>query len=128
MDDEEVIANLNKDILEAQGYQVTTMENPTLALAHFREDPRRYQMLITDYTMPGMTGEALASEVLKTRPDLPVIITTGFSEFMDPDRALEAGIAELIHKPIRPGLLRDTVRRILDTHVPIQPAGQPAPP
>jgi PAS domain S-box-containing protein len=122
VDDEPSIEALGRLTLEALGYQVTTSLNPADALARFRAAPRSFDLVITDMTMPGMTGDRLAQEVMRIRPDLPVVVCTGHSDLIDPDRARALGIQALVMKPILRDDLADLVRTLLDR------APLPAPP
>ncbi len=100
VDDEITLAQLGKQMLEKLGYRVEVQTNPLEALEGFRTAPDRYDLVITDMTMPRMTGEALARELLRIRPDLPVIICTGYSERMTASRAREMGVRSLLIKPL----------------------------
>jgi CheY-like chemotaxis protein len=79
---------------------VEVQTNPLEALEGFRTAPDRYDLVITDMTMPRMTGEVLARELMRIRPDLPVIICTGYSERMTQARAREMGVRSLLIKPL----------------------------
>ena len=87
------------------------------ALSALRTDPYAYDLLITDQTMPEMTGVELAREVLELRPDMPVILCTGFSHLVDADRAKAVGIQGFVTKPLTKKELAKTVRQALDRHV-----------
>jgi PAS domain S-box-containing protein len=100
VDDESSLAQLAKQMLEKLGYRVEIQTNPLEALEAFRTAPARYDLVITDMTMPRMTGEALTRELLRIRPDLPVVICTGYSERMNEARALELGARALLIKPL----------------------------
>ncbi|MBT3258382.1 MAG: response regulator, partial [Deltaproteobacteria bacterium] len=88
--------------------------DPSEALAFFRANPDQIDLVISDMTMPHMTGDKLAGEMLKIRPDTPIILCTGYSERMSEDRALEIGIRKYIEKPIEMKKLARTVREVLD--------------
>jgi CheY-like chemotaxis protein len=100
VDDEAALAEIGRELLEPLGYQVITETDPRQALARFRSDPRQVDILITDQNMPGLTGADLTREVLAVRPDLPVLMLTGFSETITRERARELGIREFLLKPI----------------------------
>ena len=102
-------------VLERLGYQVTALTDSTEALKTFSSDPSRFDLVITDQTMPGMTGVQLARELLKIRPDIPIILCTGHSETVSPEMAMEAGIREFLMKPLVKQELAQVVRRVLDT-------------
>ena len=114
VDDESMIVNLNTKRLEDLGYRVTGLSDPVQALEQVREEPARFDLVITDMTMPGMTGDRLAREVLNLRPDLPVILSTGHSERISRESALEAGLAEYLEKPLDLPTLARAVRKVLD--------------
>ena len=87
---------------------------PVEALAEFRTAPHRFDLVITDMTMPGLTGDQLVAKILRIRPDLPVIICTGFSERMDESTAADIGAKGLLMKPVIKAELSAAVRRALD--------------
>ena len=113
VDDEEVLIELGRDMLESLGYRVTAIRASLEALSVFRERPAGFDLLITDLTMPGLTGRMLAREVLAVRPDMPVILCTGFSESIRGTPAKD-GIRAVLTKPYQLAVLAKTVRRILD--------------
>ena len=99
VDDEEALAKALQKMLETLGYQVTAVTGSREALEIFRGQPEAFDLVITDYTMPKMTGADLAREILKIRSNLPIILSTGFSERLDEEGAA-AGISALIMKPV----------------------------
>lgn len=114
IDDESVIVNMEKDMLEDLGYDVAARTSSIEALEAFKSQPRLYDLIITDQTMPKMNGAALAKEITDIRRDIPVILCTGFSEQISHARAKSMGITELLLKPITTRDLAETVRRVLD--------------
>jgi two-component system CheB/CheR fusion protein len=114
VDDEEVLGELGKELLEELGYEVTVETGSFEALAAFTADPSRFDLMITDQTMPDMTGVELAKAVLGLRPDLPVILCTGFSYLVDADSAREAGIRAFAMKPLTKREIARTIRKALD--------------
>ena len=84
------------------------------ALACFEQDPERFDLVVTDMTMPGLRGDKLAEEMLKIRPDLPVILSTGFSKQISKETAEAMGIRAFVMKPLTARELAGTVRRVLD--------------
>lgn len=96
------------------GYRVTERTDSEKARDDFLADPGSFDLLISDMTMPHLTGADLTREVMKIRPDLPVILCTGFSEFIDEAKARELGIKALIMKPVQLDDLAHTVRKVLD--------------
>jgi CheY-like chemotaxis protein len=114
VDDEERIAHSSKEMLEVLGYQATALTSPQEALRLLRRDPHAFDVLITDMSMPGLTGTDLAREALRLRPDLPVLLCTGFSEQVTPDEARAMGIRDYVLKPVDWTALAETMRRILE--------------
>jgi len=113
LDDEEVLAMLGQKTLEQLGYQVEKQTQVQEALARVRAQPENYDLIITDQTMPGMTGLDFAQEVHRVRPDLPIIITSGLSASLTQEQLYEAGITELLPKPHTMYTLGTTVHRAL---------------
>jgi len=116
VDDEEPIASLGWEMLSSLGYEVAVRFSSHDALAAFRVHPERFDLVITDMTMPNMTGAGLAREMLKLRPDLPIILTTGFSERIDEEEAKKIGIREFLMKPVSLADLARAVKAQLDIH------------
>jgi PAS domain S-box-containing protein len=114
VDDEEAIVTMTTEFLEQLGYQVDGHTRSPAALESFRAHPEKYQIVITDQTMPGLTGLKLSGEIRKVRPDLPIILCTGFSAVITPGSAKEAGLFEILMKPLLLGDLAASVRRALD--------------
>ncbi len=99
VDDEEALAQLGQKTLEQLGYVVTATTDVHLALEWVRREPARFDLVITDQTMPGLTGVQFAGELLKIRPDLPIILTTGYSPYLTAEHVRSLGIRELLLKP-----------------------------
>lgn len=114
IDDEETLIDLGKNMLKKLGYKVETRTSPLEALEIFRAAPRKFDLVISDMTMPGMTGDILASELMNIRSDIPVIICTGYSERIDEQRAMDLGIKGLMMKPFTIRRLSRTIRDVLD--------------
>ena len=114
VDDEETIVRLGKELLSALGYTVEVYTSSPEALHVFRQDPHRFDLVITDQTMPGLTGEALARELLRIRPELPIILCTGFSHIMTAEKAKALGIQAYLMKPLAIRDLAPIVRHVLD--------------
>ncbi len=114
VDDEETLIEMGQVILEELGYQVTVTNDSLEALALFRADPSRYDLIITDQTMPDMTGIELAREVLTLKRGTPVILCTGFSHVVDSDSAQAAGIKAFAVKPLTKKEIAHTIRKALD--------------
>jgi PAS domain S-box-containing protein len=114
VDDEESMAEIGRRRLERLGYRVEAKTNAIEALELFRADPDQFDLVITDMTMPHITGDKLVKEILKIRPDMPTILCTGFSEKIDEEKAKEIGVRQYIEKPFDRGKLSRLVRKVLD--------------
>ena len=114
VDDDEQLAKLGEKLLSEMGYQVVTMIESTEALKLFTANPDHFDMVITDQTMPELTGEDLIQELKKIRPDLKTILCTGFSSKIDEDQAKQQGIDAFCMKPLDLPELLQTVRLVLD--------------
>jgi CheY-like chemotaxis protein len=114
VDDEAIQGELAEEGLGRFGYRVTAMADPVEALAIFQKDPRAFDLVITDMTMPKMTGDILAKRIMLAREDIPVIICTGFSERIDEGKAKAMGIRALAHKPVVSSKMARMIRTILD--------------
>jgi PAS domain S-box-containing protein len=114
VDDEESMAEIGRRRLERLGYRVEAKTNSIEALELFRADPDQFDLVITDMTMPHITGDKLVKEILKIRPDMPTILCTGFSEKIDEEKAKEIGVRQYIEKPFDRGKLSRLVRKVLD--------------
>ena len=117
IDDEQVLADLSMDFLTSLGYGVVAKSSSIEALEVFREDPDGFDLVITDMTMPGMTGDRLARELIAIRHDIPVILCTGYNEHISEKRAKEIGIREFILKPMDLKKLAETIRKTLDRSI-----------
>ncbi len=114
VDDEETIARMGKKMLERLGYDVTSRAGSTDALEAFRAAPDKYDLVITDMTMPQMTGVQLAQKLLEIKPDIPIIICTGFSAKIDDERIKDYGIRGFVMKPVVQRELAKKIREVLD--------------
>lgn len=114
VDDEDQVRESFKEFLEDFGYQVQTFRNGTEALGRFKANPAEFDFIITDMTMPGVTGDKLATELLKQRPELPIVLCSGFSENTSRAKAIEIGIRQYIQKPVLHKDLLALIRSILD--------------
>ncbi len=114
VDDETSMVNLNQQRLERLGYEVIPHTDPSEALAFFRANPDQIDLVITDMTMPHMTGDKLAQGILEIRPDMPIILCTGYSERISEGSAEEIGFRKYIEKPIDKENLARSVREVLD--------------
>ncbi|MCJ7539742.1 MAG: response regulator [Desulfobacterales bacterium] len=114
VDDEASMVYVGRYRLERLGYKIEAKTSPVEALEAFNANPDQFDLVITDMSMPQMTGDQLVKEILKTRPDMPTILCTGFSEKIDEDKAKEIGIRQYIEKPINRRDLAFMVRKVLD--------------
>ena len=114
IDDEVPIAKMGGQILERLGYSVTTRTSSYEALELFKSKPDDFDLVVTDMTMPNMTGDKLAVELRKIRPDTPIILCTGYSKKIPEDLIAEIGIKAFTYKPIVRADLAKTVRKVLD--------------
>jgi PAS domain S-box-containing protein len=113
VDDEDLVATMIARGLERLGYEVACTTDSEDALEAFAEDPNAFDLVITDQTMPSISGLDLSKRLLAIRPDLPIILCTGFSESVNETVARAAGIAVYLTKPVRPGDLAAEVARVL---------------
>ena len=113
VDDETSIINMEKRMLERLGYKVTSFTNGTDALEAFHNDSEKFDVVITDLAMPNMAGDILASKMLKIRPNVPILLNSGFSEKMTPEAAEKIGIKQILMKPIIKSELAQTIRKVL---------------
>jgi two-component system cell cycle sensor histidine kinase/response regulator CckA len=114
VDDEPSLVEMAERMLRRLGYDVETKTSSVEALDLFKEEPDRFDLVITDIGMPHMAGDMLAQKLIKIRPDVPVIICTGYSDRMDEDNAKERGIKAFVMKPLLMRDLAKTVREVLD--------------
>ena len=114
VDDEAALADMGKQMLEYLGYEVVTRTSSVEAVELFRRHPDRFDLIITDMTMPNMTGLDLAQELTRIDPDIPIILCTGFSQQISKDKAKMVSIRELVMKPVLLEDLAGAVRRALD--------------
>ncbi|MGA2419023.1 MAG: response regulator, partial [Candidatus Acidiferrum sp.] len=108
VDDEEPLVALVKRTLERLGYRVTGQNDPVKAVELFRSDPKAFDAVVTDLAMPQLSGFDLSSQLLEIRPDLPIVMTSGYVRPEDQERALHMGLRDLILKP-------DTIEQLART-------------
>ncbi|MBW1780264.1 MAG: transporter substrate-binding domain-containing protein [Deltaproteobacteria bacterium] len=118
VDDEEQMAKMEESVLSDLGYAVFVETNSMDALGILRERPEDFDLLITDMTMPKMTGVKLAEEILAIRPNFPIILCTGYSEQINAEKAKAIGIRGYLTKPVRQRDLALAVRKVLDDDQP----------
>jgi CheY-like chemotaxis protein len=118
VDDEQDLVQIAEEMLSHLGYEVTTRMSSNEALELFRVNPGRFDLVITDMTMPNMTGDKLSKELMKIRPDIPIILCTGFSERISEEKAKAMGIKDFIMKPLAMGDLATRIRKALENEHP----------
>ena len=114
IDDEKLLADMNKVMLNRLGYTVTACTNSLEALHLFQANPDRFDAIITDQTMPGLTGIELAGRILNLRPNIPIILCTGYSSLVDETLAKSCGIKGFAMKPVVKKDIALLLREILD--------------
>jgi CheY-like chemotaxis protein len=114
VDDEPGIISVESESLQRLGYRVHGMTSSVAALQVFRASPASWDLVVTDQTMPQLTGASLARELLGLRPDLPIILCTGYSENLTQTDARSIGFREMLMKPVRGHVLAEAIRRALD--------------
>ena len=114
VDDEKALVDIGVQLLEHLGYQVVARTSSIEALEAFRNQPEKFDLVVSDQTMPNMTGEMLAKELLRIRPDIPIVLCTGYSEMISEEKAMALGIQKLVMKPILMREISQTIRQILD--------------
>jgi PAS domain S-box-containing protein len=114
IDDEETLIDLGRNMLTKLGYQVVARTSSLEAIEAFKANPDKFDLIISDMTMPNMTGDMLAEKITKIRSDIPIIICTGFSEQLSDAKLTALGIKGLLMKPLTIRELSRTVRKVLD--------------
>ena len=114
VDDEQPLSDLGRQMLESLGYNVLAKTSSTDALEAFRAHPEQFDLVITDYTMPSMTGTDLAREIMNIRPEMPVILCTGFTERVTEAKAKEMRIRAFMLKPLKMREMAEAVRAVLE--------------
>jgi len=114
VDDEPLLVDLMERSLSLLGYQVDSFTDSFAALSWIKKHVDNIDLVITDMTMPGITGAELAESVLARNPEMPIILCTGYSEVIDADTALELGIRAFVTKPVDNRQLASTIRNVLD--------------
>lgn len=114
IDDEEILAEMGKSMLERLGYHVTVRNNSIEALETFQNQPEQFDLVITDQTMPGMTGADLARRMMQIKPEIPIILCTGYSTTISEEKAKSMGIKEFALKPLSKKDIAVLIRKVLD--------------
>lgn len=113
VDDEAALLAITRRHLERLGYKVTAHTNPEEALAALRGDPSSFDLVLTDFNMPGMSGQKLAAEMARIRPDLPIVLASGFLDDGLREQLLRAGVRRILHKPYSMDELGALMRNLL---------------
>ena len=114
VDDEEMLAKWGEQLLTHLGYTVVAKTNPHDAVDLFRRQADQFNLVVTDQTMPTMSGEAFAQTLLDIREDIPIILCTGFSYIMSAEKAAQIGLKAFLMKPVNAAALAQTVKNVLD--------------
>ncbi len=114
VDDETNLTDIAQRGLTHFGYEVAAFDDPLEAIAAFRAKPRDFDIVVTDMTMPRITGDVLAAEVRRVRPDIPVVLVSGFSDRLTAEQARAAGFDGFVDKPLRPTTLAQLIRKLCD--------------
>ncbi len=114
IDDDHMLLKMTDQMLRKIGYRVTAKHSSREALDTFMKDPDSFDIIFTDQVMPEMTGAQLAKKILAVRPEIPIIIATGFSEKIDPESARALGIRKFIQKPFTRTILAETIREVIE--------------
>ncbi len=114
LDNEESLLKMGKQMLEGLGYKVFMETSSIKALEAFKSDPGKYDLVISDLTMPKMSGDKLAEELIRLRPDIPIILCTGYSELITEEKARKIGVRAFLTKPVAMRKMAKTVRMALD--------------
>jgi len=115
VDDEPTVLAMHASMLERLGYQVTALPSSQEALAEFASRPQEFDLLLTDMAMPGIPGDILAHKIRQLRPDIPILMCTGFNEKLTPERAKAVGIGKIIMKPLLFRELATSIREFIDS-------------
>lgn len=116
LDDEPTVTASVRRLLQKLGYNIASFNAPAVALDHFRSDPQRFHLVLTDLMMPGMNGVEFAAAVLALRPGLPVVLFSAFGNGCSADDIRRGGICEVILKPAGLIPIAEAIRRALDSH------------
>jgi PAS domain S-box-containing protein len=118
VDDELALCDSTRQLLDKLGYQTTALGSPVTALERFRENPDGFDIVITDLSMPFMTGVDVGREILTMRPELPVLLASGFSGTWTAEKVRAQGMRDLLIKPLTAAVLSAAIRRVLDEKKP----------
>ncbi|MGD0232158.1 MAG: PAS domain S-box protein [Syntrophorhabdales bacterium] len=113
VDDEAELVEMEKEMVERLGYSATAVSESLAALALFKEDPGKYDLVLTDQTMPNMAGLDLARELISIRPDIPIVLITGYRDVVDTESVGEAGVKKVIAKPMTRAEIGKAIKQLL---------------
>ena len=113
VDDDELVSEYLGALLEAESYDVMVLNEPTAALKYFRAHPDYFDLIVTDQIMPGLTGVEIARSILELRPDLPILLITGYSEKISAENAESFGLSGFFPKPINENLFLDKISNLI---------------
>lgn len=113
VDDEAPILKLGKRLLERMGYNVEAIAKPIEALERFKADPYAFHLILTDMNMPDLNGLDLAEQLLRIRPDIPIVLCTGYGIDISDQKVARSGIRAVVHKPILADQIAETLGRLL---------------
>jgi two-component system, cell cycle sensor histidine kinase and response regulator CckA len=113
VDDEAALCASSQLLLEHVGYRVTTHRDPLGALNEFEQHPGDFDVVVTDLTMPGITGVELGRQLLRIRPDIPIVLVSGFNGGWTLEQARAVGLRDLLQKPLTPETLMSAVQRAM---------------
>ena len=113
VDDDELVSEYLAALLEAESYEVMVLNEPAAALEYFKAHPDDFDLIVTDQVMPGLTGVEIAQSMLEVRPDLPILLITGYSEKISAENAESFGLRGFFPKPINENLFLDKVSNLV---------------
>lgn len=113
IDDDELVSEYLGALLEAENYRVKVLNEPVAALNYVSEHPNEFDLIVTDQVMPGLTGVEVAQSILKVRPDLPILLITGYSEKISAKNAESFGLSGFFSKPINENLFLDKISNLV---------------
>ena len=113
VDDDELVSEYLSALLEAESYDVMVLNEPKAALEYFKAHPDYFDLIVTDQIMPGLTGVEITQSILELRPDLPVLLITGYSEKISAQNAESFGLSGFFPKPINENLFLDKINNLI---------------
>ena len=114
IDDDELVSEYLGALLEAEDYEVMVLNEPVAALEYFKAHPNEFDLIVTDQIMPGLTGIEIAQSILELRPDIPVLLITGYSEKISAENAKSFGLSGFFPKPINENLFLDKIYTLVE--------------